>query len=140
MNMVIPSIVLTFVTHFPAMGSDEFVPHVYGDVTCVTLGVADSPHGLIPDVPPRLNWMPQLEYPELLLHAGTEGHVVLRALVDTQGRVKQSSIVVVQAAHPEFADAARRAVTAAEFRPAWFAGMRVETWVTFSAYFDIYVE
>lgn len=137
MNMVIPSVVLTLVAHFPA-GGDELVPHVYGDVTCVTLRVVDLPRDvLIPEVPPRLNWMSQPEYPVHLLHAGTEGHVVLRALVDTQGRVKQSSIVVVQAAHPEFADAVRRAVTGAEFRPAWFAGMRIETWVTFAAYFDI---
>lgn len=35
MNMVIPSMVLTLVAHFAA-GSDELVPHVYGDVTCVT--------------------------------------------------------------------------------------------------------
>ncbi|MGH7520399.1 MAG: energy transducer TonB [Gemmatimonadales bacterium] len=140
MNMVIPSMVLTFVIHFPAMGGDDFVPRVYGDVTCVTLGVVESPRGLIPDAPPRLNWMSQPEYPEPLLQAGTEGHVVLRALVDTDGRVIQSSIVVVQAAHPEFADAVRRAVTKAEFRPGWFAGMPIKTWVTFSAYFDIYVE
>lgn len=82
--------------------------------------------------------MSQPEYPAQLLHARTEGHVVLQALVDSHGRVRQSSIVVVQAAHPEFADAVRRAVTEAEFRPAWVAGMRIETWVTLAAYFDIY--
>jgi TonB family protein len=140
-NMVIPSIVLTLAIHFPA-DRDEVVPFVYGDVTCVMLGVVDPPSdgGLIPDVPPRLNWMSQPKYPDPLLQAGTEGHVVLRALVDTRGRVKQSSVVVVQAAHPEFADAVRQALTEAEFRPAWFAGMRIEAWVTVSAYFDIHWE
>lgn len=141
MNMVIPSIVLTVAMHFPA-DRDEFVPLVYGDVSCVVLGIVDVPRDgvLIPEIPPRLNGMSRPEYPDPLLQARTEGHVVLQALVDVRGRVKQSSIVVVQAAHPEFADAVRRAMAEAEFRPAWFAGMRIEAWVTFSAYFDIHGE
>jgi len=140
-NMVIPSMVLTLAMHFPA-DRDDFVPLVYGEVTCLMLGVVDSSrHGeLIPDVPPRLNWMSQADYPAPLLQTRTEGHVVLRALVDAHGRVKQSSIVVVQATNPELTDAVRGAMTNAQFRPARFAGMRIEAWVTFSAYFDIHGE
>lgn len=140
-NMVIPSVVLTLLSHFSA-GPREFLPRAHGDVTSVLLDVIDSPEDghLNPDVPPRLHSMPQPQYPEVLLRTGTEGHVVVRALVDAHGRIKPSSIVVLQAAHPEFADPVRRALQAAVFRPAWFAGTRIAGWVTVSVYFDIYWE
>lgn len=138
LNVVIPSLALTLLAHFPA-DRCECVGESYGDVTSAMLGTVESPEGgtLNPDVPPRLEWMPQPEYPAAMLHAGTEGHVVVRALVDAHGRIKPSSIIA-QAAHSEFVDPVRKALSAAAFRPAWFAGMRIEAWVTFSIYFDIH--
>lgn len=71
---------------------------------------------------------------------GIEGRVVLQALVDAHGRVKRSTIFVLHTSHPQFADPARHAFGGAEFLPGWLAGMRIEAWVTFSVYFDLYSE
>lgn len=138
LNVVIPSLTLTLLTHIHT-DYQEFVPQQYGDVTSAMLGVIESPEDgtLNPDVPPRLAWMPQPAYPRAMLQAETEGHVVVRALVDADGRIKPSS-VLLKAAHPEFADPVLSALRAAQFQPALFAGTRIEAWVTFSVYFDIY--
>jgi hypothetical protein len=139
LNVVIPSLALTLLTHLRTDGR-EFVTLPYGEVTSAMLGVVESPEGgtLNPEVPPRLNWMPEPEYPGAMLEARTEGHVVVRALVNAHGRIEPSSIEVLQAAHPEFVDPVRTALTAAVFRPALFAHTRIATWVTFSIYFDIH--
>lgn len=138
-NMVIPSLTLTLLTHFHTDCREVVAPH-HGEVTSAMLGVIESPEDgtLNPDVPPRLRWMPDPEYPTAMLQARTEGHVVVRALVDAHGRIKPSSIAVLKAAHTEFADAVLSALRAAQFQPALFAGTRIEAWVTFSVYFDIY--
>lgn len=57
-------------------------------------------------------------YPAPLRRAGIEGRVVLKGVVDTHGRVKRSSIVVL-----------RQALGAAVFRRA-LGGEPAEPWVT----------
>jgi protein TonB len=64
-------------------------------------------------------------YPELLRQAGIEGRVVLEAIVDTTGRVRRDSILVVSWTNPEFVAAARQALLATLFRPAFVAGRAV---------------
>jgi TonB family protein len=86
--------------------------------------------GPIPDVFPVLVRMPRARYPEALLRARIEGRVVLRALVNTSGRVDSSSILVLRATHVEFIVPARRALKAALFHPGWFGGQRLNAWIT----------
>ena len=68
---------------------------------------------------------PLPSYPEPLRQAGVAGRVVLEAIVDTAGRVRRDSIVVVSGTNPEFVAAARRALLATLFRPAFVAGRAV---------------
>lgn len=64
-------------------------------------------------------------YPDALRRAGVEGRVVLEAVVDTAGHVEPGSLVAVEANHPGFVAAARRAVAATLFRPARVHGRAV---------------
>jgi len=64
-------------------------------------------------------------YPELLRQAGVQGRVVLEAVVDTTGRVLESSVAVVSATHPGFVAPARQALLASLFRPAMVGGKAI---------------
>src|SRR5258705_10384808 len=86
--------------------------------------------GPIADVFPVLVRMPRARYPAGLLRAQIEGRVVLRALVNTSGRVDSSSILVMRATRVEFVVPARQALQAALFRPGWFGGQRLDAWIT----------
>jgi len=88
------------------------------------------PLGRIPDVFPTLVRMPRPVYPDAMRRAGIEGRVVLRALVNTSGRVDSSSILVMRATRVEFVVPARQALQAALFRPGWFGGQRLDAWIT----------
>jgi periplasmic protein TonB len=66
-------------------------------------------------------------YPELLRQAGVEGRVVLEAIVDTTGRVRRDSVLVVSTTSPEFVAPTRQALVATLFRPAFVAGRAVRT-------------
>ena len=61
-------------------------------------------------------------YPELLRQAGVQGRVLLEAVVDSAGRVSTDSILVVFATNPAFVTAARQALVATLFRPAFVGG------------------
>jgi len=64
-------------------------------------------------------------YPDLLRQAGVQGRVVLKAVIDTTGRVLSQSIAVVSATNPGFVAPARQALQATLFRPAMVAGKAV---------------
>jgi TonB family protein len=64
-------------------------------------------------------------YPASLRAAGLEGDVLVRFVVDTSGRVELSSIGIVQATHPLFAEAVRRWLTRTRYTPAEVAGRPV---------------
>jgi protein TonB len=64
-------------------------------------------------------------YPERLRQAGVEGRVVLEAVVDSSGRVDETSIRVVLASHPGFVRPARDALIGTLFRPARVGGRPV---------------
>jgi TonB family protein len=145
LNMVIPSVLLTLAIAPPEMNARQVVPRFYGESWPVMLGTVGSDvrprsRAGMPDAPASLRWMPLPRYPAAMLEARQEGHIVVKARVDTDGRVRWESSVVLQAAHAEFVTPVRNALQNAEFRPASAAGVPVECWVIVSVYFDIYVE
>src|SRR5690348_3800531 len=54
------------------------------------------------DEKPALLSGPPTVYPELLKQAGIQGRVVLRAILDTTGRVEPSSVIIVKSPNPGF--------------------------------------
>ena len=80
---------------------------------------------------------PLTHYPEMLRQAGVQGRVILEAVVDTTGRVNRDSIDVVSATHPEFVAAARQALLATLFRPAFVFGRLVRVRVRIPYEFTI---
>lgn len=75
---------------------------------------------LVPGVP---------RYPPALRAAGLEGRVVIRFVIDAEGRVEPGSLRVVGSSHAGFENAAREAVLASRFRPARTLGRTVRQWV-----------
>jgi TonB family protein len=68
---------------------------------------------------------PEPRYPTILQQVGVEGHVLLRFVVDTTGRVDKGSIEVVEASDEQFIRPARESVIRARFRPALMSGSPV---------------
>jgi protein TonB len=60
------------------------------------------------------------QYPLQLRQARVEGRVLLRFVVDTEGRVDPSSVDVVSVTHSRFEGPARQAVVTCRYRPARF--------------------
>ncbi|HXF96723.1 MAG TPA: energy transducer TonB [Gemmatimonadales bacterium] len=89
--------------------------------------------GVVPaqlaDERPELLAAPPLSYPEHLRRLGIEGRVVMEVVVDTLGRVEPESVRIFQAGDPGFADAVRRVLAEARFRPARVQGRPVRVLV-----------
>lgn len=66
----------------------------------------------------------QQQYPPLLRDAGVQGTVSVQMRVTAQGSAADAQ--VVQASHPEFGEAALRAISVARFRPASSGGSAVD--------------
>jgi TonB family protein len=77
------------------------------------------------DRPVRVIYCPQPTYPRALADYGFEGRVVLRFVVDTTGAAELEDLVVREASHIGFVDAARRAVRKCRYQPAERAGLPV---------------
>jgi TonB family protein len=77
------------------------------------------------------------EYPPALLAAGVTGYAIVRYVVDTVGRVDTLSYSLVEATHPAFAEAVRRALPGMHFRPAIQRGRLVRQWVEQTFHFRI---
>lgn len=145
LNMVIPSVVVTLAIAPPPMYTRQVAPRFYGHTWPVMLGTIGSDvrqrsHERTPDVDASLRWMPAPLYPTAMLDVRQEGHVVVKARLDAEGRVRWESSMVLQAVYPEFVGPVREAINRAEFRPASATGVPIESWVIISVYFDIYVE
>ena len=139
-NALIPSVLITFGWHAVQMSRPALrSPRV--DCYSGFLFPPDGfrPGGPIPDVFPVLVRMPEPVYPKSLRRAGIEDRVILRALVNADGHVARSSILVVQATQQEFANAAREALSHARFRPARFAGRAIAAWITLGVDFHLEV-
>lgn len=68
---------------------------------------------------------PSPVYPDSAWKQGQGGEVVIEVIVDTLGRVEPASVSIVSETAPAFGAAAREAVRASVFTPAWRAGRRV---------------
>ena len=140
-NVLVPSLLVTFalqwrverptelrrleaegpiVTILPVMGLDE----------------AFIRFGPIPDFFPKLLSMPRPGYPPVLRGSASQPRVFLRALVEPNGSVSPSSIVIVQSPDPRFNEEARRALMAAVFHPARLAGHAIGAWITIAVNFN----
>lgn len=64
-------------------------------------------------------------YPRALRSAALEGAVVVVFVVDSSGRVEDGSVRVLEATHPQFADAVRRWLPRTRYVPAEIRGTRV---------------
>ena len=99
---------------------------------------APTPPGShVPDAFPALISMPRPSYPPIMRRLRIEGRVVLRALVNTRGKVEPSSILVFQATDSHFIESSRQALTAALFRPARFGGRAGGAWITIAVDFNL---
>lgn len=92
-----------------------------------------------PSLTPVLVSIRRPDYPSDMRQAARDGRVVLKAVVDERGRVRRSSIRVLQTTDARFDDAARRALGSAVFWPAW-RGDNVGTSVTMAIEFNLYRE
>jgi TonB family protein len=79
---------------------------------------------------PALLSAPPAVYPDLLKRAGIHGRVLLRAIVDTTGRVEPSSIEIATSPNPGFDGPAREWILKALFRPARVHGRAVRVHIT----------
>ncbi len=75
------------------------------------------------------------ERPSLL--SGVQGRVLLRAIVDTTGRVEPSSITIMKSPDPAFDEPTRRWVLKALFRPARLHGRAVRSYVSLPVDYSI---
>lgn len=94
----------------PATGNPESGVHAPGAVDRTVIPSSRNP---APDYPPSLR------------SAGLEGAVVVTFVVDTTGRVEQGSLRILEATHPQFADAVRRWLPRTRYVPAELRGVRV---------------
>ncbi len=86
------------------------------------------------DQQPTLVSMPKPDYPTMAKEAGIQGMVLIRALVGTDGRVRNTLV----AQGPEvLAQAAQRAVRQAQFKPALQNNHPVAVWVPVPVNFSL---
>jgi len=78
---------------------------------------------------PALLSAPPPVYPALLKQAGIQGRVVLRAVIDTTGRVEPASIQIMKSPNPAFDQPTKDWVLKALFRPARLHGRGVRVFI-----------
>ena len=78
---------------------------------------------------PALLSAPPPVYPPLLRQAGIQGRVILRAVIDTTGRVEPASIRVIKSPNPAFDQPTKDWVLKALFRPARLHGRGVRVFI-----------
>jgi TonB family protein len=140
-NMVLPSLLVTFALQWRGERPAELRrPESEGLIVSIlpVMGLDDAyaRFGPIPDLFPKLLSMARLEYPPFLHGSVSHPRVFLRALVEPNGSVSPSSIVIVQSPDPQLNEPARRALMAAVFQPASLAGHRVGAWITIAVNFN----
>lgn len=89
----------------------------------------------VPVTPDARN--PSPIYPEMLRTAGMPGRVVAEFVVDSTGRVRAGSLVIVETTHELFASSVRRTVPSFRFTPARVQGRRVAQRVRVPFEFEI---
>lgn len=86
---------------------------------------------------PAVLTAPPVAYPEELRLQGIQGYVLLRAVVDSLGRVDPKSVFVLSADDSLFARAARATIIGARFRPARLNGHPVPEFITIPVNFTL---
>ena len=86
--------------------------------------------------PQLLSWPPPL-YPDAMRQAHIEGRVLIRAIIDTTGRIEPASVKIVETPNPAFDNAARFVVLHALYRPARVHGRAVRVLVNIPVDFKI---
>lgn len=89
------------------------------------------------DEKPALLSAPPPAYPPLLKQAGIHGRVLLRAIVDTTGRIEPASVKILQSPHPGFDQPTRDWLMKALFRPARMHGQAVRTFINLPVDYSI---
>lgn len=77
------------------------------------------------------------DYPPAMLARNLEGSAIVTYVVDTTGLADTTSFRVLEATHPDFADAVRQALPKMRFRPAVLMGVKVRQLVQQSFGFRI---
>src|SRR6266571_3181063 len=77
-------------------------------------------------------------YPALLKRVGIQGRVVIRAVIDTMGRVDPTSVRIIKSPNPGFDEPTKQWVLKALFRPARLHGQAVRVIVNLP--FDYSIE
>jgi len=90
------------------------------------------------DEAPVLVAPPKIHYPDTLQALGIQGRVVVRAMVDSAGRVDSSTATIVMTTDSGFDQAALSAALAARFRPARTAGRPVAALVDLPIDFTLF--
>lgn len=98
-------------------------------------GVWDGPTVEIPVVPDARNPIPT--YPEPLRQAGIAGRVLAEFVVDSTGRVRPGSVLVVESSHPQFTASVQRTVPSLRFAPARVRGAKVAQRVRMPFEFEV---
>jgi len=70
------------------------------------------------------------QYPRAYADAGVMGQVMLRFMIDEEGKVPPSSITVVTATNDAFGEAAKRVAERIQFKPIKYRGSFVRVWAT----------
>ena len=78
---------------------------------------------------PALLSAPAPVYPPLLKQAGIQGRVILRAIIDTTGRVEPASVRIIKSPSPAFDQPTKDWVLKALFRPARLHGRGVRVFI-----------
>lgn len=136
LNVMVPSVALTFFMQLQSAGCEFAAPsagRLREEITYEVIPVVTPP---APAASPVLVSLRRPDYPPAMRRAGAEGRVVLRAVVDTRGRVRRSSIEVLQTTDSQFDAPSRQAVGSAVFWPAR-AGQAIEAWVTMAIEFNL---
>lgn len=102
-------------------------------VLFVVFGVTDASFAIArPQEMPQVKKKVEPHYPDIFLKAGIEGEVMIKALIDEQGKVEKAESV--KASKPEFAEASLTAIKQWEFIPATKDGkpIKAEVFVPFN--------
>jgi TonB family protein len=94
----------------------------------VTSGNEVYAEALVEERPALLSAPPPL-YPTLLKQAGIQGRVMLRAVIDTTGRVEPLSVRIMKSPNPAFDQPTKDWVLKALFRPARLHGRGVRVFI-----------
>ena len=78
---------------------------------------------------PALLSAPPPDYPVVLKQAGIQGRVILRAVIDTTGRVEPASVRIMKSPNPAFDQPTKDWVLKALFRPARLHGRGVRVFI-----------